>query len=128
MPEQRRYKPPPPDACEEDTVPVRLPIPGNELRVRTVVYRNLIVDFAVVQIVRFEGRWITVAKIDCDRGVIHRRQYVRSTGEDILDHQPLCPIPPDRGWDVVDRWFRDALDLMEDEWEDNLRRWRGDTA
>ncbi|WP_449560182.1 DUF7718 family protein [Micromonospora echinaurantiaca] len=128
VPEQRRYDPPPLDVCEEITNPIRLPGSGNELRVRMAIYRNQIVDFAVVQIVRVDGKWVRVAKIDCDRGVIHRHQYVRSTGEDVWDHRPLCEIPPDRGWEVVDRWFDQALQLMEDEWEDNLRRWNGDNA
>lgn len=127
-PQERRYYPPPLDACDEMTVPVRLPQPGNELRLRYAVYRDLIVDFAVVQIVRVEGDWVNVAKIDCDRGVIHRHQYERETGRDILDHEPLYEIPPDRGWEVVDRWYDQAVQLMEDEWEDNLRRWNGDTA
>src|SRR4051794_36246739 len=80
VPEERRYYPPPLDVCDEARIPIRLPQPGHELRVRYAVYRNLIVDFAVVQIVRVDGEWIKVAKIDCDRGVIHRHQYQRDTG------------------------------------------------
>lgn len=129
VPQQRRYQPPPAHACDEEmTVPIRLPEPGNELRVRFVTYRNQIVDFAVVQIVRVDGEWIKVAKIDCDRGVIHRHQYLRSTGEDIYDHRLLEEIPPDRGRDVVDRWYQKAVDMMESEWEENLRRWNDDRA
>ncbi|WP_329105614.1 hypothetical protein OG792_33100 [Micromonospora sp. NBC_01699] len=128
VPEQRRYDPPPREACEEIEIPIRLPEPGNELRVRQSIYRNRIVDFAVIQIVRVDGAWINVAKIDCDRGVIHRHQYVRSTGEDVWDHRPLEEIPPDQGWKVVDRWFDRALQMLEDDWEGNLRRWNGDSA
>jgi hypothetical protein len=128
MPEESRYYPPPLDVCDCTTVPIQLPRAGNELRLRYAVYRNLIVDFAVVQIVRVMGEWLNVAKIDCDRGVIHRHQYERETGTDLWDHRPLCEIPPQGGWEVVDRWYDTAVGMMEDEWEDNLRRWNGDSA
>ncbi|MDG6102342.1 hypothetical protein Daura_43555 [Dactylosporangium aurantiacum] len=128
IPEQRTYSPPPPEACEETTVPIRLPEPGHELRVRCAMYRGQVVDFAIIQIARVDGDWVNVAKIDCDRGVVHRHQYERDTGVDLWDHRPLCEIPPDHGWEVVDRWYDEALQMMEDEWEDNLRRWNGDAA
>lgn len=127
-PEEERYHPPPLNACEEFTIPIRLPQGGGELRVRFATYQNLVVDFAVVQIVRIDGKWEVVAKIDCDRGVIHRHQYARDTGEDLWDHRPLYVVPTEQSWQVVDRWYEKAVDMMEDEWEDNLRRWNGDSA
>jgi hypothetical protein len=126
--EQRRYEPPPLDACDTRTVPIRLPRSGHELRLWSAVYRNLIVNFSVVQRVRIEGRWVDVAKIQCDEGVIQRHQSRRSNGESVWKQVLINVIPPSRGWEVVDRGYVDAVQMMQDEWEHNLRRWSNDSA
>lgn len=73
------------------------------------------------------GRWKTVARIDCCGGTIHRHQYDRQ-GNDIVGHELIKEIPPNDGWKVVNEAYLTAYDVMHHEWEDNLRRWRNDTA
>jgi hypothetical protein len=115
------YEPPPTDECEEQVWPLLLPEPGHKLIIRQVWHRDRMVDFAVVQVVRTDTGWQSVAKIDCSRGTIHRHQFDRA-GEDLWDHRLIKVIPVD-GWDVVDEGYGLALAIMEDEWQENYRRW-----
>jgi hypothetical protein len=119
------YKPPPRDVSRLIDFRVHLVDDDNMLAVKAWEYRGKIVDFAVSQVVHIEGKWVDVARIDTAGGTIHRHQYDQG-GSDLWDHRKIRDIPHENGWDVVDRGYEEALDMMENEWEDNLRRWRRD--
>jgi len=84
------------------------------------------VEFAVTQITRSRGKWIEVARIDTCHGHVHRHQLQRGSSDTVGDVRSLEVIPADRGWEVIDRWYEQALAMMQNEWKDNLRRWKGD--
>lgn len=123
--EPRHYKPPAcPPAVESN---FHLDITeDNMLHVRYQVWRDLITFFAIMQLVLDEGEWKHVARIDCCHDMIHRHQFVRSDGRDIFDRQKIVTIPWDGGtrWNVVNSGYHDALGVMYEEWEENVRRWR----
>lgn len=116
-PVEHAYAPPSLDECEEFDLRIELPRPGHVLRPRFNLWvpRNKVVEFAISHSAHVDGEWKTVAKIDTDRGRVHRHVYDRHTGKDLLDHQLLEVIPVE-GWDVVDRWYPKALAKLENEW------------
>jgi hypothetical protein len=124
---QWTYVPPPLDACTAEAVPIKLPEKGHTLRVWYASYRNLIVNFRVEQIIRADSQLSEVAAVACEDGQIRRYQYTR-----VADAAPLsttlCAVPSGGSWEFVDRHYEEALLIMQDEWEDNLRRWNGDSA
>lgn len=122
-----RYKPPPMEACEETTVPIRLHSVGSELLVWTARYRNLIVDFSVTQRVRGEEGWHEIASVYVDQGHTLFEQHFRASGVSSR-RRSLVEIPVRQGWRVVDGAYLPAVRMMQDDWHDNLRRWNGDSA
>ena len=118
------YKPPPVPPAVETTFPVEL-TETDEFRIRQVMWSRRIVDFAIVQLYREEDALNQVAKIDCCHSKIHRHQYTRDGG-DLYDHLEIKAIPADGGdrWSIVHAGYYDALGLMQEEWEDNRRRWQ----
>ncbi|RAO23337.1 hypothetical protein MED15_01177 [Micromonospora noduli] len=128
VPLQRRYSPPPAKACQGYVIPFRLPKPGNELHVECRTYRDHIVDFSVTQSVRADGRWAKVSQVLQDDGAVKLRQYTRSTQSEAAAELELQVIPTDGAWDVVDRSYAEAVAMMQDKWEENLRRWDDDSA
>ncbi|MEI6620781.1 MAG: hypothetical protein WCP28_02595 [Actinomycetes bacterium] len=125
-PDPKPYRPPPAEVCSEKTYPISLGDGTNELVVRMRRYKHFIVDFSVHQVhVDEDGKRHDVARIDCCTvGTIHRHQFVKSTGEDVYDHRTIQPIPADDPWPVVSSGYDQAIDVMMDEWEENLGRWR----
>lgn len=121
------YLLPDPDECEDQTWPEALD-PYNELRARFMLWRgHLIVDFAITQITLAEDGWQEVARIDCAHGVVHQHQFRRGKTGDI-ERVEFAKIPADEsGWAFVDAWYDPALKKMKDEWQENLRRWNGDS-
>lgn len=96
-----------PDPNESDTVEDRIVLEsGHELYVRFVMWRDrLIVEFAVGQIVRHNGRWVEVARIDTCHGSIHRHQLKKSEPSNTVgDREILEEVPIENPWAVVDRW------------------------
>jgi hypothetical protein len=122
------YKPPPFEW--EDTYPIYLTGDhdgSDSIVVRMGMYRGKVVDFSINQTTLVDGSPLDVARIDCCHGTIHRHQFHRD-GTNVRDRAVLCEIPPDSGWEVVDKHYQLCLDLMNDGWQDNLRRWDGDGA
>lgn len=118
------YELPPPEECEESVWPVVLDDESvHQLSVRFLIHEGRLVDFAIVHLVRMGGAWAQVAKIDCDGGIIHRHQYVRD-GTDIWGHR-LIKVIPAGGVNVVEEGYDEALSTMENEWQENYRRWSG---
>lgn len=126
-----RYIPPPDGEC--DALPPFFIYPTgsdndpHRLVVRMKLYRGLIVDFSINQTTLIEQRWRDVARIDCCGGVIHRHQY-DIHGNDLIGHKLIEKIPSEGGWEVVNKGYLTAYDVMHDEWENNLRRWRDGRA
>lgn len=120
------YKPPQ-FASRSDPV-IDLPADGHQLRIRMMRYRHMVVDFAVNQIYFLEGVPFEVARIDCSGGTIHRHQFIKSTGEDLLDHELLIVIPQRKPFEVVDEWYDRSLHMMQYGWNDNFRRWDDDAG
>jgi hypothetical protein len=122
---ETRYTPPPLDACNPIKFDLHLPDAGHVLKIRAWAYRGKVVDFAVTQVMFDGADSVNVARIDCSGGYIHRHQFDRN-GIDLWDHRKIADIPVENGWEVVDRGYEEALVMMQDEWEGNLRRWHGD--
>jgi hypothetical protein len=100
---------------------------GQQLTIRMKTHWGKIVDFAISQSTLVGSKWVNVARIDCCWGTIHRHLYDKA-GEPLEDHVPICDIPlGEAGYDVVNARYDDCLAEMETTWEDNLRRWNGDT-
>lgn len=121
------YTPPAREECEEVTYPHVLTL-EDELRCRWWLWQDTYnVDFAIVQLVRVDGEWHEVARIDCAHGDVHHHQLFRASPSDTVGiRKRLELIPVQRGWETVDRWYGQALTLMENEWQDSKRRWGGD--
>ena len=117
------YDPPPIEWCDEMDLPIRLQWSGHELHVRYLVHQNLIVDFAVGQVVRRSGTWHDVAKIRVEEGCIRRHQHFLAGVPTVVE--TLDQIPDEQAWRAVDEWYDKAVQLLEHTWEANLRRWRG---
>lgn len=121
------YEPPPPDECVEVIGPIVLAL-NHELRARYVMWQErYMVEFAVVQIALTLGKWQEVARIDTCHDEVHKHQLKRGSSDTVGVRTPLAPIPPIGGWEVVDEWYDRSLTLMKNEWEENLRRWGGDS-
>lgn len=118
------YEPPPFEDCEEFSDSFDLAV-GHRLGVRQVYIRGTsqLVYFAIWQSVDLDGKWHSVARIDCSEGTVHRHQFTRA-GEN--RRTVLEVIPADHGQEVVDRWYSPAEAMLQNDWEDNYRRWHGD--
>jgi hypothetical protein len=122
-PPEPPYKPPPLHACTELVFPIDLS-DEDQFVIRQRIYKGKIVDFAIMQKVCVDGKWVDVARIDCCGGTIHRHQYVAGSDDDTYDHRLIAEIPAQDGWEVVDQGYDGATNVMFNEWEGNLRRWR----
>lgn len=124
-PESPTYELPDPEECEEYPDKVVLSA-GHELYVRFLLWKDrLIVEFAIGQIVRHNGRWVEVARIDTCHASVHKHQLRKDRPDDTVgQREELEAVPIVNGWTTVDRWYDRALILMKDSWNENLRRWR----
>jgi hypothetical protein len=113
----------PPHFATEYQESINLPLEHHQLKIRRCEYRRMVVDFALVQVFYVDGVPTQIAKIDCCFGKVHTHQYVRSTGQDIFNHDALIVIPQRKSFSVVDEWYDRSLDMMVYGWDENLRRW-----
>lgn len=118
------YVPPPPDECLEFVAPIVL-ARGHELRVRYLLWKDsFVAEFATMQVTWHSGRWRQVGRIDTDHSKVHRHQLHEHNPDDTQgDIEDLAELSAEGGVELVDRWYVDALDLMENSWEEYLRRW-----
>jgi hypothetical protein len=70
-----------------------------------------------------DGAWVDVARIDTADGEVHRHQFTADGGNYRTVYEV---VPAGHGEDVIDRWFDRALDMMNNEWQENIRRWHRD--
>lgn len=119
------YELPDPDECEEIVGPEVLAY-GHELRTRFVMWKErLIVEFAIIQIVRHNGHWVEVSRIDTCHNAIHQHYLGKKRPADTVGQREILEeIPTENPWAVVDRWYDLALTRMQNDWRDSLRRWR----
>jgi hypothetical protein len=120
------YELPNPDEREDYNNRIVLATGGHELYVTYGLWRDrLVVEFAVGQIVRHNGAWVEVARIDTCHGNVHHHQLRKSRPADTVGVRVILEeLPSDNPWKVVDSWYERALDKMETEWQERLRRWR----
>jgi len=123
-PPNEPYHAPPPEECEEFTQRTFL-APDHLLTIRRMfrIGQSTVVEFGANQVVRVDGKWVDVARIDSDHGMVHRHQFY-ADGRNVV--ALLETIPLRGGEELVDRWCAVAEDVMQNEWEDNFRRWNGD--
>lgn len=124
--EEMGYSLPDPEEREDIDVRVVLAPGGHELYVHYGLWRErMIVEFAIMQIVRHNGQWAEVARIDTCHGNVHHHQLGKSRPNDSVGLRTLLEdLPHNNPWTVVDRWYERALEKMEAEWTEALRRWR----
>ncbi|MBX7265838.1 hypothetical protein KIF24_07205 [Micromonospora sp. Llam7] len=119
------YEPPPDEDCEEFPTVIDL-APNVRMGVRTTYLRGTsrMVYFAIWQAIKVDGKWENVARVDCHHGTIHRHDFTRQ-GD---NHVVVLDVIPVAGGasEVLDSWCTQVELIMQNEWEDNLRRWRGD--
>ncbi|GAA1744898.1 hypothetical protein GCM10009681_14790 [Luedemannella helvata] len=122
------YKPPPEEECHCETFvfhPTGRENDPIKLHVRFMQYQGKIVDFSINQVFVLDGISHDIARIDTAHGTIHRHQFFPRRQQ---VRTVITEIPVDDGWNVVDKGYDNALDVMQDEWDDNLRRWNSDRA
>ena len=95
----------------------------HQLRVRTLYYRGLVVDFAFMQLYLGEEFPSEVARVDCRHGEVHVHQFVRSGRQ--VSRTVLAEIPERDPWKTVDDWFYTCNEdwCRADEWERRYRTW-----
>jgi hypothetical protein len=117
----------PPEECEETQCSVGLG-PDDKIIGRFVLWQDrYMVEFALMQFTRVGGRWVEVFRIDTEHDKIHKHQLRRGSPDTQGTVTDLVEIPPDEGWRVVDKGYTNALSIIQNEWRENFRRWRGDT-
>lgn len=120
------YTPPPEYAQYGEVFTVALS-EGYRIVVRLGYYNHRLADFMVQLEALHAVAWHPVARIDCCGGSVHRHQFIRSTGEDVLDHK-VWAVLPERDREAVDRLIGEGYDwgydFMLDRWEELVRRWR----
>lgn len=82
-----------------------------------------LVSFSVWQDVYLEEAWRHVVRIDSWHGNVHRHDF---TSDGNNRRTILEVIPTDHPERVLERWRNWAEDIIMSEWDENVRRWRGD--
>jgi hypothetical protein len=108
-----RYQLAPPDGHESENV----------IHIRLVfeVLTGLLVEFALIQMTKYRGRWVEVFKIDsCHDDEVHAHRYGRTQGEHRVTerlHTVADVTDIQKGHDA-------AYPLVVDAWSENRRRWQ----
>lgn len=126
--DQLAWERPPPGELEPP-VPFTFPLEGavtgeDEVKVRLIstALTSELVEFAVVQMTMYRGRWRNVLSIDsCHDLDVHQHGYGRSQEGRVGDPEPRMPLS--RLTDVQDG-YDIADDLIFENWVKNRRRWR----
>jgi hypothetical protein len=114
------FVPPPSEACDEFQYSFDLAV-GHRYGVRQVFRRGttVVVYMAVWQATRVDGVWRQVTRLDSSHGYIHRHYFTAAGDEKVERIEDIVAIHAD---DVLDRWVSRAEDIMQNEWQANLRR------
>src|SRR5215468_7692552 len=113
---------PDPDECE-DHPPYTFDLgPDARVIVRLRTHVTRLVEFALIQQVRYDGQWREVVKIDTAHGEVHAHWFHHSGAQ-----SARTVLQPIRNVDDVDEGYRRAESIVFDNWQTNQRRWqRGD--
>lgn len=117
----------PPQGEDTDVIPYRLQLPEAHRAGVVQTFRKgttAMVRFCVWQEVYVDGAWQKILRIDSWHGTVHRHDFTRSGNNTRTD---LEAIPTDHPEKVIERWCSRAEYLIMEEWEANVRRWRGYT-
>lgn len=112
---------PDPEECENEPPYVFQHDPNERVVVSLTTHVTRIVAFAVTQQTRAseEQAWHDVVRIDSAHGTVHLHRFNQrgiEFGRKVL--QPINDVGD------VEVGYRQAEDLVFDEWQENLRRWR----
>lgn len=122
------WVPPPPDECEE-APPYTITPPGADQEKHRAKMRGVyeaatdeMVEFAVVQEVRYKGKWRFVASADsCHNDEIHLHRYGRIADGRVGDPEHLMPV--ERKADVQ-VGYELAYERIVEMWAENFERWQ----
>ena len=105
---------------EQDDEEVRFDL-GDDGRCiqKFVNWRGQVIWFSIVTQIRYRGDWHTVARADTCHDEAHIHRFQRGSADEISRHV-LCEIS---SIDDVAQGFDDAVELLIDEFEENVRRW-----
>ena len=114
-----RYEPP--KGAEETTYPIQL-TDEHRLTVRLATYRKLVVDFAIMQQYWGPAEFpAEVHRTDCCHGEVHHHQMYASGRPE--DRFVVEIIPPENGWQTVDKQYRRCHDQAFDEHLARYQTW-----
>lgn len=94
---------------------------GHELVVRQQVYRELIVDFAIMARYASDGEVDETHRIDCCHSEVHGHQHFRNRSS---GRYVIVPINRDQPWRCVDAQFLPCHDRAIEHYVDYWERWR----
>ncbi len=119
------YEPPPRSQCETVQIPVIVDT-GTRLVIKKTYRRSksIMVAFAVtISIKDSTGEWLKVWRMDTWHGTVHTHQYDSNGNVERMD---LEAIPAANGPDVIERWCTQVENRVQYEWQEYIRRWKGD--
>lgn len=93
---------------------------GETLMVRHVFRQGRIVQFNFTQMTRRGGKWHHVARADSCHGTVHLHRF-SATGAEVGDPKVLVEV---LSQEDLENGYDKAEVVLEDEWSENLRRWR----
>lgn len=121
--ERAEYVPPDKSMCDLLEMPIDLG-EGHEVYIKQQLYKNLTVDFAIMQYYTDMEVRHEVQRVDCCHSEVHEHIFSRTKkerrrviAEIHVDHEP---------WKTVDAEYEPAYDRYIDGFQENQRRWRDD--
>lgn len=109
----------PPEELEEDEYDFDLG-PEDRCIHKFLYHHHSIVWFSIVQQTLDDGQWHTVIRADTCHDEAHVHRFRRRRGEE-SQRRVLCQVS---SIEEVGRGFDEASDLITEQWEENVRRWR----
>ncbi len=117
------WEPPPDDQCTEYTSKWNLGGPGQLLIMRLQLdERDRVVEFAVMQMTRYGESYREVARVDTAHGTVHVHQLYGN--QDDQDGQVIRDLYKIESQEDVEHGLDLAIDFIQDNWDENRRRWR----
>lgn len=111
---------PDPDECEEQTYCTPI-VDGdnlNEVTVRMLCHGTRVVEFSISHWTHVGGERYEVVRVDSCHYEVHAHQFYRSGSAP--SRRVLEPVIQAED---VDASYEPAMEIVFDQWEDNLRRW-----
>lgn len=120
------YAPPPSPPAEN--MEFRVDLDDIFLVVRQVLYRGLVVDFALMLYCMDtdDGEPAEICRVDARHGTVHRHDYRKNQHQERDNPTVLCRIDArkEKGpWQQVDAQFQIQYDKLLDEYQELRRRW-----